>query len=124
MKTERPVYLSLTQFAWPFAAIASITHRVTGVVLFVGIGFLLWLLSMAVESEAGFAAAAAILHQPLAKLGLLAVLAALLYHLFAGIKHMFMDFGLGETLPSAKANSILTFVLTAIATVILGAWLW
>ena len=33
MKTERPVYLSLTQFGWPFTAIASITHRVTGVVL-------------------------------------------------------------------------------------------
>ena len=33
MKTERPVYLSLTQFRWPFAAIASITHRITGVAL-------------------------------------------------------------------------------------------
>ena len=59
MKTERPVYLSLTQFAWPFTAIASITHRVTGVLLVLGVGFLLWLAAMALESSAGFAAAKA-----------------------------------------------------------------
>jgi succinate dehydrogenase / fumarate reductase cytochrome b subunit len=124
MKTERPVYLSLTQFAWPFTAIASITHRVTGVLLFVGVGYLLWLLDMAVESEAGFLAAAEVLRAPLAKLLLLAVLAALLYHLFAGIKHLVMDFGIGETFEAAKASSMLSFVLTAIATVLLGVWLW
>jgi len=124
MKTERPVYLSLTQFGWPFTAIASITHRVTGVLLFVGVGYLLWLLDMAVESEAGFLAAAEVLSGPLAKLVLIAVLAALLYHLFAGIKHLVMDFGIGETFEAAKASSMLTFVLTAIATVLVGVWLW
>lgn len=124
MKTERPVYLSLTQFGWPFAAIASITHRVTGALLFVGIGYLLWLLNMAVESEAGFAAAADTLRAPAAKLALIAVLAALFYHLFAGIKHLFMDFGLGETLTAAKVNSMLAFALTALATIIVGVWLW
>ena len=124
MKTERPVYLSLTQFGWPFTAIASITHRVTGVALFVGIAYLLWLLDMAVESAAGFAAAADVLSAPQAKLLLIAVLAALLYHLFAGIKHMFMDFGVGETLEAARASSMATFVLTAVATVLLGIWLW
>ncbi|MDH3642579.1 MAG: succinate dehydrogenase, cytochrome b556 subunit [Gammaproteobacteria bacterium] len=124
MKTERPVYLSLTQFGWPFTAIASITHRVTGVVLFAGIAYLLWLLDMALGSAAGFAAAAEVLSQPIAKLALIAVLAALLYHLFAGIKHMFMDFGIGETFAAAKASSMATFVLTAIATVLVGVWLW
>ena len=124
MKTERPVYLSLSQFDWPFAAIASITHRLTGVFLFAGIAYLLWLLDMALESAAGFAAAAETLSAPPAKLALMAVLAALLYHLFAGIKHMFMDFGVGETLAAARVKSILTFVFTAIGTILLGAWLW
>ena len=124
MKTERPVYLSLSQFDWPFAAIASITHRLTGVFLFAGIAYLLWLLDMALESAAGFAAAAETLSEAPAKLALMAVLAALLYHLVAGIKHMFMDFGVGETLAAARVNSILAFVFTAIGTILLGAWLW
>jgi succinate dehydrogenase / fumarate reductase cytochrome b subunit len=124
MKTERPVYLSLTQFSWTFTAIASIAHRITGVVLFVGIGYLLWLLDMALESTAGFAAAAEVLSAPLAKVALIALLAALLYHLFAGIKHMFMDFGVGESFATAKLNAALTFALTAIATAMAGVWLW
>ena len=35
-------------------AIASIVHRITGVFLFLGIGYLLWLLDLALDSEAGF----------------------------------------------------------------------
>mgnify|MGYP002000415662 FL=1 len=124
MKTERPVYLSLTQFAWPFTAIASITHRVTGVLLVLGVGFLLWLAAMALESSAGFAAAAATLAQPWAKPVLLATLAALFYHLFAGIKHIFMDFHIGDSFAAAKASSVVVFVLTFIATAAAGAWLW
>ena len=36
MKTERPVDIVLWPFYWPLAAITSITHRITGVALFVG----------------------------------------------------------------------------------------
>lgn len=124
MKTERPVYLSLTQFRWPFAAIASITHRITGVVLFAGIGFLLWLLGLALDSPEGFAEAAAILAEPLPKLVLLAVLAALAYHFVAGIKHLVMDFHYWDTLEAAQIASVSVFVLTAVLVVLAGIWLW
>jgi succinate dehydrogenase / fumarate reductase cytochrome b subunit len=124
MKTERPVYLSLTQFGWPVTAIASITHRITGVLLFVGIAFLLWLLSLALESPDGFAAATAVLGDPVPKLLLIAVIAAVLYHLFAGIKHMFMDFHVGDSFEAARSSSLVVFVLTAIATVLVGVRLW
>ena len=124
MKTERPVYLSLTQFGWPLTAIASITHRVTGVVLVAGIGYLLWLASMALESSAGFASAAALLNQPFHKLVLLAVIAALLYHLLAGVKHLLMDFHMGDSFAAAKASSVAVFVLTALAVLAVGVWLW
>ncbi|HEY5680969.1 MAG TPA: succinate dehydrogenase, cytochrome b556 subunit [Pseudomonadales bacterium] len=124
MKTERPVYLSLTQFGWPVTAIASITHRITGVLLFVGISYLLWLLSLALHSPEGFAAATDVLGAPLPKLLLIAVIAAVLYHLFAGIKHMFMDFHVGDSFEAARANSLVVFVLTAVATVLVGVRLW
>ncbi len=124
MKTERPVYLSLTQFGWPVTAIASITHRITGVLLFAGIAFLLWLLSLAVQSPEGFAAATAALNAPALKLLLIAVIAAVLYHLFAGIKHMFMDFHVGDSFEAARASSLVVFVLTAVATVLVGVRLW
>ncbi len=124
MKTERPVYLSLTQFGWPITAIASITHRITGVLLFVGIAFLLWLLSLAIGSPEGFATATEVLSAPVPKLLLIAVIAAVLYHLFAGIKHMFMDFHVGDSFAAARSSSLVVFVLTAVATVLVGVRLW
>ena len=121
---ERPVYLSLTQFRFPVTAIASIAHRITGMLLFLGIGYLLWLLSLALESEAGFAEAAAILKAPFARLILWGVLAGLIYHILAGIKHMFLDFHVGDTFEAASAASYVVFGLTLVLSLITGAWLW
>ena len=47
MKTDRPVNLNLLAFSFPLAAIVSITHRITGVILFVGVAFALYALDMA-----------------------------------------------------------------------------
>jgi succinate dehydrogenase / fumarate reductase cytochrome b subunit len=124
MKTDRPVYLSLTQFKWPLAAIASITHRITGVLLFAAMAYLVWLLGAALESPAGFERAAGILAAPLPKLIMLVVLAALAYHLFAGIKHLVMDFHHWDSLRAGQVSSATVFVLTGLATVLAGAWLW
>jgi succinate dehydrogenase / fumarate reductase cytochrome b subunit len=124
MKTERPVNLDLTKFSFPIAAIASITHRVTGVLLFVAIAYLLWLLGLALGSPAGFAEASGLLAQPLPKLVLLAVLAALLFHILAGLKHLVMDFHHWDSLEGGRRASQGVFVLTAIGTVLAGAWLW
>lgn len=124
MKSERPVYLSLTQFAWPFTAIASITHRVTGVFLFGAVAYLLWLLDMALESSAGFEAARETLRGIGPKLALLAVVAALLYHLLAGVKHLFMDFHLGESFAAARLSSAAVFALTVLGTLGFGVWVW
>lgn len=124
MNTERPVYLSLTQFRWPFAAIASIAHRITGVFLFAALGYLLWLLAMALESPEGYQQAAAMLAAPLPKLVVWAVLTALAYHLLAGLKHLVMDFHYWDNLQAGRVTSTSVFVLTAIAAILVGAWLW
>jgi succinate dehydrogenase / fumarate reductase cytochrome b subunit len=124
MNTERPVYLSLTEFKWPLAAIASITHRVTGILLFVALAYLLWLLGLALQSPAGFEQAASVLAAPLPKLIMVAVLAALSYHLFAGVKHLVMDFHHWDSLEAGRRSSVTVFVLTVLATILAGVWLW
>ncbi len=124
MSTERPVYLSLTKFSFPLTAIASITHRITGVLLFAAIAFLLWLLSVALDSPAGFDRAAALLDAPLPKLVMLATLAALLFHILAGVKHLFMDFHVGDSFEAARLSAQVVFVLTVIGTILAGVWIW
>jgi succinate dehydrogenase / fumarate reductase cytochrome b subunit len=121
---KRPVYISLTQFKFPVTAIASIVHRITGMLLFLGIAYLLWLLDLALESEAGFAQATAALAAPFAKLVLWGVLSMLIYHILAGVKHLIMDFHIGDTFEAASVSAYIVFVLSAVLAVVTGAWIW
>lgn len=123
---ERPVYISVSpfEFKFPFPALASIVHRITGVLLFAGIGFLLWLLSLALHSEAGFAEARSVLTAPFAKLVLWGVLSMLIYHILAGVKHMFLDFHVGDTMEAATNSAYVVVGLSAVLAVITGVWIW
>jgi succinate dehydrogenase / fumarate reductase, cytochrome b subunit len=124
MKTDRPVNLALTKFSFPLAAIASIVHRITGVVLFAGVAFLLYLLDESLASEQGLERARGLLAQPLPKLVLLAVVATLIYHFVAGIKHLLLDFHVGDSLAGGRRAAQLTIGISAVLIVFAGAWLW
>ena len=124
MKRERPVYLKPFAYRYPIAAIASITHRITGVLLFPAIAYLLWLLGLALQSPAGFDRAKATLETPLPKVVLLLVLVALAYHLFAGLKHLVMDFHYWDSLQAARYSSVGVVVLTGLSAAMIVLWLW
>lgn len=103
---------------------ASIAHRISGVLLFLGVAYLLYLLDLALSSEAGFARAQALLAAASPKLVLLGVLAVLAYHLLAGVKHLLLDLHIGDSMAAARLGSWAVFTLTAFVVVLLGAWLW
>ena len=124
MKDTRPINIDLTTIRFPLTALLSITHRITGVILFVGVAILLYLLGLSLESEAGFAQATALLATPLAKFVVWGIVSGLLYHLVAGTKHLIMDWGIGETLAGAAIAGRIVLV-TSIALIILaGIWIW
>jgi succinate dehydrogenase / fumarate reductase, cytochrome b subunit len=121
---KRPVNLDLTTIKFPVPALASITHRIAGIALFVAIPILLWLLDRSLASPESFAQTKELLAAPLAKLVIWAILAAVLYHLVAGIKHLIMDWGIGETLEGGRRAAILGFVVAAVLIILAGVWVW
>ena len=123
---ERPVSLSLSpaKFSWPVTAMASIAHRISGVLLFLGVAYLFYLLDLALSSAAGFAEARVLLAAGLPKLVLLGVLAMLAYHLLAGVKHLLLDLHIGDSMATARRASWAVFALTALCILLLAAWLW
>jgi succinate dehydrogenase / fumarate reductase, cytochrome b subunit len=124
MKAKRPVNLDLTTIRQPVAAIASITHRVSGVIVFLGIAGLLCLLDVSLTSEEDFNSVQAAALSPFVRFLLWGVLAALAYHLVAGVKHLFLDFGIGESKEGGPRGAQITFVLSIVLIVLLGVWLW
>ena len=93
-------------------------------VIFAGVFVLLWLLAESLSSESGFITVQQWLSTTPVKLVIWAILAGLLYHLIAGIKHLVMDFGIGETLEGANTGAWLVIVVSAIAIVLTGVWIW
>jgi len=123
-KDTRPVNLDLGTIELPVTAYASITHRVTGVLMFFSSFLMLWALDASLESEASFDALAAVLSSPLAK-GIAWVIASVLtYHALAGVKHLVMDAGVGETLRGGVIGARIVFLLAALAAAAWGALLW
>lgn len=124
MKDTRPKNLNLFAIKWPLAAITSITHRVSGVFIFIGVALLLYLLELSLESEAGFALVVELLSNPIAKFIIWAVVSGLLYHLIAGTKHLLMDAGYGETKEGSLRGAQITIIVAVIAIAVAGAWIW
>lgn len=109
---------------FPITALVSILHRLSGIGLYAGMAVLLWGLDVSLESEASFAELQTTLSNPLIKIVLLLTVAALIYHLVAGIRHLIMDFGVGEELKSGRLGAKLTLALATVAVVAAGVWLW
>lgn len=124
MKSNRPVNLDLTKFKFPLTAITSIIHRLSGIILFFCIPLLLGYLSCSLSSADSFAAVVSSLHTGWGKLISWLVIAAVLYHLIAGIRHLFMDQGIGETKGSSKITAIVMLVIYVIMIVLAGVYVW
>jgi succinate dehydrogenase / fumarate reductase cytochrome b subunit len=124
VKDNRPVNLDLTKFSFPLPALTSIVHRVTGVALFVGMAFLLYALDLSLASPEGFNSVKECLDTFIAKFVIWGIVSALLYHLVAGIKHLLMDAGIGETLEGGVLGAKLTIVISVVLIVLAGVWIW
>ncbi len=122
---SRPINVGigdLASFKWPITALSSITHRVAGVVLFIGVAFMLYALDLSLSSEEGFISLKEMMVSPVGKIITWGLLSALAYHFVAGIKHLLMDMGFGETLEGAQFAAKVTLFFSAALIVLAAIW--
>jgi succinate dehydrogenase / fumarate reductase cytochrome b subunit len=124
VKDKRPVNLDIGTMRLPITAWASITHRATGVILFVGTAVLLWGLDASLKSPESFDALKECMTSPLVKLVIWGVVSGLIYHSLAGIKHLIMDFGIGETMEGGVLGARIVFGLSIVLILVAGVLIW
>lgn len=122
-KSNRPVDLPLSQIiavnAKSPVAMASILHRVSGIVLFLLIPVLLWVLQQSLVSESQFLS---VLANPLVRFLVWVFVASTLYHFVMGMKHLFADLGMNEELNSGRVAAKVAFVIAF--ALIIASFFW
>jgi succinate dehydrogenase / fumarate reductase cytochrome b subunit len=128
---QRPVYrnIHVTQivsYRLPPAGMVSIGHRISGVLMFLLLPFVVWLFDVSLTSEisyerfaSAYVAGLGIFPAWFVKLVTLALIWAYLHHFIAGLRHLWMDathavskeFGHSSALVTLGASLLLTLVL-------------
>ncbi len=125
MKDQRPININPLRYRYPVTAIVSILHRVSGVITFLLIPLLLWMLGKSLASDMQFQDLQSVFNNNFTlRFFTWVILSGLLYHLVAGIRHLIMDLGFGESLTAARASGYLVITLGIILIILAGIWLW
>lgn len=114
---------SLLRYRFPMTAIASILHRISGVMIFLLIPFVLWILHLSLASQMSFLMVKDFLASPIVAFLVWLTLSAVFYHTVAGIKHLLMDMGLFEEKCSSGVASLLVLILGVLGAIGIGVWI-
>ncbi|MEC7030257.1 MAG: succinate dehydrogenase, cytochrome b556 subunit [Pseudomonadota bacterium] len=117
---ERPVFLKLWKIHLPLAAFISITHRISGVVFFLGVPVLLYLYALLPLSNE----ISELVTLTSVKLILWVLVNLYIYHFLAGMRHMVADFGHNHSLKRANSSAVVVIVLAVILAIWSGVLLW
>jgi succinate dehydrogenase / fumarate reductase cytochrome b subunit len=119
----------LPTYRLPAPGWVSILHRISGVLMFVLLPFILWIFDSSISSEISYAKFRNVFANGawgiLLKLVCLALIWAYLHHFIAGVRHVWMDVSHKAVTKSWGGTSAkFTLVVSLLLTVILGAKLF
>ncbi|WP_407280947.1 succinate dehydrogenase, cytochrome b556 subunit [Aromatoleum evansii] len=109
--------MNLSQIRFPVGAIASIGHRVSGVLLLVSLPLLALALDRSLRSESEFEALRDLVSEPWRALLLVILVWAAAHHVLAGVRHLLMDIGVGSRLSPARTSAWAAIVAAGIIAV-------
>ena len=125
MTTQRsaPVYLNLLRIRFPVGAVTSIAHRISGILLFLSLPFLIYLLDLSLRGPGGFDKALATVQNGWFEAGFTLLVWSLLQHLLSGIRFLLIDIEQGVTLQQARRSAWLVNILAPVMTLACSWWI-
>lgn len=119
------------QYRLPLAALVSILHRASGMMMFFLLPFIVWMFDASVSSEISydsftsvFVAGAGVVPGFLFKLVVLGLIWAYLHHAVAGLRHLWMDATHSVTKQQGHSSAVATFAISILLMLVLGAKLF
>jgi succinate dehydrogenase / fumarate reductase cytochrome b subunit len=116
-RADRPVFLNLARIRFPVGAIASIGHRISGVLLVFGLPFAVLALERSLWDEAAFSSLLESIRSPLGRAAMVLIAWAGTHHLLAGVRHLLSDVGIGASLSVSRRSAYAVLVAGALLAV-------
>lgn len=137
LNTKRPefrninAFKDLTTYRLPPAGWVSILHRISGLLMFLLMPFIVWMFDASLSSEisfegftSAFSAGLGFVPGWFVKLVALALIWAYLHHLIAGLRHLYMDATHSVSKEFGASSAKVVLVLSVGLTLVLGAKLF
>ncbi|MCB2022884.1 MAG: succinate dehydrogenase, cytochrome b556 subunit [Rhizobacter sp.] len=119
------------QYRLPLAALVSILHRASGLLIFLLLPFIIWMFDTSLTSEVSFddfrsvfIAGAWFMPAWFIKLVVLALIWAALHHIIAGLRHVFLDVTHRVDKDFGRRTAAFTLAAGVVLTLLLGARLF
>ena len=117
--SKNPLSPHLQIYRWQISSLISITHRVTGILNFLGLIFISVWISSAGISENLFEYFSVFMKSFIGRFILIGFTWSISYHLLSGIRHLFWDLGYGYEIKTANFSGILVILSSLILTIVL-----
>lgn len=125
-------FTDLPSYRLPIAGIVSILHRISGLLMFLLMPFIIWMFDSSISSEISFAKFKSAFNEgmiglpgALWKLVALALIWAYLHHFIAGLRHLWMDTHHDAVSKEfGKSSAVFTLAASVGLTLVLGAKLF
>ena len=124
MQKKRPIHLALHLIKLPLPGMISIFHRISGLLLFLALPLFLLMLQYSLRSIETYTRLMDVLAEPSAKLALLGLLWAFLFHFCAGLRYLAIDLHIVVNLKQARDSSKIVLLASLLLTLLIGAKLW
>jgi succinate dehydrogenase / fumarate reductase cytochrome b subunit len=120
----RPVFFNPLRIQLPVGALTSIMHRVTGLLLALGMPLGAYVLDLSLRGPESYARVVSLLGALPSRIAAVVLVWALAHHLLAGIRHLLSDIDVGSKLSGARRSAwIVNASGLAIAALAAGALL-
>ena len=121
--SKSPKFLNLSQIRLPITGLTSIAHRISGVLLFLSIPFVIYCLELSLAGPQGFQRLTQMSTNIWIGLFLILLLWAVLHHFCAGLRFLLLDIDVGVTKTAARASAWWVLILPMAATLMI-ALMW
>ena len=116
---SRPMSPHLQIYRPTISMVMSVMHRLTGLALYVGVGFLLFWFASILLGQNFYLFFTKIMQSFIIQIVFFLFTWAFFHHMFGGIRHFIWDLGFGFDLKSVDILSSLTLILSFFSTILL-----